>query len=69
MKVLDVVGRDAGVGADFVHELGDGSDDVGTDLRSLLLVKAGLGIEAVALSQTETKREGGMDRRWEGKGE
>ena len=52
MKVLDVVGCDAGISADFVDELRDGSDDVGADLGRLLLVKPRLGVEAVALSQT-----------------
>ena len=69
MKVLDVVGCDAGIGADFVDELRDGSDDVGTDLGRLLLVKPRLGVEAVALGQTRI--EGGRadgKRIEEGKG-
>ena len=56
MQVFNVVGRDSGVGADFVDEFGDGSDDGLPHFRRLLLVETRLRVETVALRQAEGKR-------------
>ena len=53
MEILDMIWRDSGIGADFVDEFGDGSDDGGADFRRLLLIETRLSVETVALRKTE----------------